>query len=295
MADEQQPKKTYRGNCHCGAFIYEIDLPEIKAVNDCNCSICSKKGYLWLFPGGLDSIKIVKGSVDELTNYTFGKGNLHHKFCPHCGIGVLAVFPNGPPNQNVGLNARTIQGLDTWSLPSNTYDGAALGEKHVPPQYSGSIPSEQVEDGKICTGSCHCGSVQVALSSKQIDGTFTERIGECNCSICQRNGYIWIWPRREHVVIHGDAENIGRYFFKGSDLLAKIFCKKCGVQLTNEPALLSEAEIAALSEDGRNLYGFVRPLHPVNLRVLDGLDLGAIKDKVEKIPGANNPPKYQEP
>jgi hypothetical protein len=70
--------KTYRGNCHCGAFVYEVKLPEIKGVGQCNCSICTKKGYLWVFPS-TENFKIVKGAESDLTEYQFGVKNLTHK------------------------------------------------------------------------------------------------------------------------------------------------------------------------------------------------------------------------
>lgn len=78
MAKPEQAPKTYRGNCHCGAFVYEVELPEIKSVNECNCSICYKKGYLWLFPPA-DAFKIVKGDEDALTAYSFSTGTTLHK------------------------------------------------------------------------------------------------------------------------------------------------------------------------------------------------------------------------
>jgi hypothetical protein len=79
MADTAElPLQTYRGNCHCGAFVYEAQLPEIKVAYECNCSICYKKAYLWNFagPGG---IKIVKGDDNTLKSYTFNAGNTIHK------------------------------------------------------------------------------------------------------------------------------------------------------------------------------------------------------------------------
>ena len=80
MADTtEQAEKTYRGNCHCGAFVYECQLPEIKTANECNCSICYKKGYLWQFPPA--GIKFVKGDEKELRQYTFLTGKIVHKAC----------------------------------------------------------------------------------------------------------------------------------------------------------------------------------------------------------------------
>ncbi|KAH7123343.1 glutathione-dependent formaldehyde-activating enzyme [Dactylonectria estremocensis] len=291
MADVEELTKTYRGNCHCGAFVYEIDLPEIKTVNECNCSICSRKGYLWLFPPTRDGFKIVKGAEDELTTYTFAAKHLHHKFCPTCGTGVVATMPG---QAMFGLNVHSIQGLNTWALERTPVDGAALGAAYEPLPYSGTLPAAQIEGGKVYTGSCHCGAVQVALTSKPIDSSFSDTIGECNCSSCERNAYIWVWSLRDQVVLHGDPNVIGRYTFN-TKVVDKTFCKKCGVQMTNQPALQSNEAVASMSEAQRKVYNLVKSMQPVNLRVLEGIDLVGLKDKIQKIHGADRPPLYVNP
>jgi hypothetical protein len=80
MAETEAPLKTYRGNCHCGAFVYEVTMPEIKKVGECDCSICVKKGYIYEF-ADKNNFKVVKGSEDELTSYTFGPKTMVHKVC----------------------------------------------------------------------------------------------------------------------------------------------------------------------------------------------------------------------
>src|SRR5690606_33723486 len=41
---------SYSGSCHCGKISYEVE-GEIEQVIDCNCSHCSRKGYLlWFVP-----------------------------------------------------------------------------------------------------------------------------------------------------------------------------------------------------------------------------------------------------
>lgn len=41
----------YRGNCVCGRYRFEIFLPgAIETASSCTCSVCLKKGYLWLAP-----------------------------------------------------------------------------------------------------------------------------------------------------------------------------------------------------------------------------------------------------
>jgi len=39
---------THRGGCHCGAVRFEADAAAYLMVQDCNCSICSKVGFLHL-------------------------------------------------------------------------------------------------------------------------------------------------------------------------------------------------------------------------------------------------------
>jgi hypothetical protein len=75
-----QPLKKYRGNCHCGAFVYEVKVPEIKEVYECNCSICYKKGYMLVVVADhASNYEVVKGSEDQLVNYTFGERKFDHK------------------------------------------------------------------------------------------------------------------------------------------------------------------------------------------------------------------------
>ncbi len=80
--------KTYRGNCHCGAFIYEADLPEIKSVSECNCTVCHKKGLLHVYTSP-QNIRVVKGNESALTAYLFGL-----KRWPHMVIFPAPLYPS---------------------------------------------------------------------------------------------------------------------------------------------------------------------------------------------------------
>jgi hypothetical protein len=79
MAADQENTKTYRGNCHCGAFVYEATLPEITTVSKCDCSLCSKKAYHWTSAAKPGSFKVVKGDEDDLSVYAFGSKAISHK------------------------------------------------------------------------------------------------------------------------------------------------------------------------------------------------------------------------
>ncbi len=78
MSEPEQPLQTYRGNCHCGAFVFELKTPEIKTYGECNCSICSRKGYAWLFPAA-GAFSVVKGDEKDLTEYKFNAEKYSHK------------------------------------------------------------------------------------------------------------------------------------------------------------------------------------------------------------------------
>ncbi|GKT48667.1 centromere protein V [Colletotrichum spaethianum] len=300
---EQESNRTYRGNCHCAAFVYEVDLPEIKTVSECNCSICTKKGTLWVMPAP-EKFRVVKGAEKDLSSYKFGSEQMIHKFCGNCGTAIMVDFPNGPPNMKIALNVRSIQDLDTLKLERKPFNGASYGAQYEPPAHRGPRPTAKIEGGKLYNGSCHCGAVTVAVISKPIDETYEDTIIDCNCSICERvsrypdrvhahNAYIWVKPDADQLVLSGEDDNIGRYTFSHR-ILAKTFCKTCGVPLTNQFNPLTEEEYNALTEKAQFWHKWSKDKHPVNVRVLHGVDLKSLKihhvdGKTEHQPGYVNP------
>ncbi|KAK8051982.1 aldehyde-activating protein [Apiospora rasikravindrae] len=107
--------------------------------------MCTKNGALWVF-SLKDSFRWVKGDEDDLTDYTFGRMLVTHRFCPTCGASLLAagfthepqpreepefvLNVNGPPPIPKGtgekreritlsltmVQARAIQDLNIYSL-----------------------------------------------------------------------------------------------------------------------------------------------------------------------------------
>lgn len=39
---------NYRGSCHCGTIAYEVE-GDLDQVIQCNCSLCSRRGWLLWF------------------------------------------------------------------------------------------------------------------------------------------------------------------------------------------------------------------------------------------------------
>ncbi|MEA5595182.1 GFA family protein [Rivularia sp. UHCC 0363] len=96
---------TYEGGCHCGAVRFQVVVRERKA-DDCNCSICTKKGFIHLIVPQ-DRFTLLKGE-DNLTTYTFNTGVAKHKFCKNCGIHSFYI-PRSHPDC-IDVNLRCLDG-----------------------------------------------------------------------------------------------------------------------------------------------------------------------------------------
>jgi hypothetical protein len=73
------------GGCHCGAVQFEAEVPELPVpALDCNCSMCSRTGFLHVIVPHED-FELITGR-DALTSYRFGTGAADHLFCRTCGV-----------------------------------------------------------------------------------------------------------------------------------------------------------------------------------------------------------------
>lgn len=136
QTDQNTPIRTYRGNCHCKAFVYQVQLPELTSAVECNCSICYKKGYLWTFVD-TKKIEVVKGSDASLSRYSFGSQRLEHKvwsidalesriplirrqFCPTCATPLMAEqVRDGTTALNV---SQFYAALQSWVFADSSSD-----------------------------------------------------------------------------------------------------------------------------------------------------------------------------
>ncbi len=94
----------YRGSCHCGAVTFEVEAPDEILVQDCNCSICSKTGFLHLIVPK-SRFRLLSGD-DRLTRYTFGTGVAQHTFCTVCGVKPFYVPRSNP--DGIDVNVRCL-------------------------------------------------------------------------------------------------------------------------------------------------------------------------------------------
>lgn len=104
---------THRGGCHCGRVRFEVQAPAHLQVTDCNCSICSKFGFLHLIVPA-QRFTLLTGR-DELTTYTFNTNVAKHYFCSHCGAKSFYVPRSHPDGFSVNvrcIDSDTIEGMD---------------------------------------------------------------------------------------------------------------------------------------------------------------------------------------
>lgn len=91
----------YRGSCHCEAVQFEVEAPDTVVCQSCNCSICSKSGFLHLIVPK-SKFSLLKGG-GFLTTYTFGTGEAKHMFCAICGIKSFYIPRSNPDGYDVNV------------------------------------------------------------------------------------------------------------------------------------------------------------------------------------------------
>ena len=109
----------HSGGCHCGRVRFELTAHEDILVSECNCSICSKSGYLGL-PVPRSRFTLLQGE-DCLTTYTFNTHVAQHLFCRHCGVKSFYIPRSHPHGYNVNVRC-----LDPGTVKKTTvraFDG----------------------------------------------------------------------------------------------------------------------------------------------------------------------------
>lgn len=105
-----------RGGCHCGAVRFSAEVPATVELLDCNCSICSRTGYLHMIVPHVDFT--LEQGAQALSSYRFGSGAAEHLFCKACGIKSF-YQPRSHP--------------DAWSVHFRCLDADALPSVRITP------------------------------------------------------------------------------------------------------------------------------------------------------------------
>jgi len=111
-------EQTMEGGCHCGRVHFRVTA-SLDRVTYCNCSICSKKGFLHLIVTP-ERFELLSGK-DALTAYRFNTGVAQHMFCSTCGIHPFYV-PRSDPDK-IDVNVRCLDGVDLATIEVKQFDG----------------------------------------------------------------------------------------------------------------------------------------------------------------------------
>lgn len=109
---------TYEGGCHCGRVRFRVTA-ELTGIADCNCSVCTRKGFLHLIVPP-EQFELISGE-DALSTYQFNTGTAKHTFCRHCGIHPFYV-PRSDPDK-IDVNVRCLDDIDLKTLTITPFDG----------------------------------------------------------------------------------------------------------------------------------------------------------------------------
>ena len=119
---------TYEGGCHCGRVRFRVTA-DLDRVTECNCSMCTKKGFLHLIVPP-ERFELLSGR-DDLTTYEFNTRVAKHHFCRHCGVHSFYV-PRSDPDK-IDVNVRCLDGVDPGKITVARFDGrhweASIGDR----------------------------------------------------------------------------------------------------------------------------------------------------------------------
>ena len=112
----------HTGSCHCANIRFEAE-GDFDTVMECNCSHCSKKGYLlWFIPRSTLSVTV---DNDSLATYTFNKHQIKHHFCANCGCAPFG-FGTHDGVEMAAINVRCLDDIDLGKIKRQMVDGRSL-------------------------------------------------------------------------------------------------------------------------------------------------------------------------
>ncbi|MGQ0444260.1 MAG: GFA family protein [Beijerinckiaceae bacterium] len=109
-----------KGSCHCGRIAFEVD-GDVSQVMECNCSHCSRKGYLLWFVAR-QQLKLDTPEAN-LSTYMFNQHVIKHHFCGVCGCAPFGFGTDPKGQETAAVNVRCLPNLDRSKLEVAQYDG----------------------------------------------------------------------------------------------------------------------------------------------------------------------------
>ena len=103
-------KLPLKGSCHCGVIKFQVNI-RLKDLRRCNCSICSRKGFV-MGSAPVDVLTIISGKK-YLSTYKWNTNVAEHYFCKICGINTRHKRRSSP--SEYGYNIACIKGFEmSW-------------------------------------------------------------------------------------------------------------------------------------------------------------------------------------
>ena len=109
---------------------FEVRAPARLTVEECNCSICRKSGYLHLIVDRAH-FRLLQGG-EALSTYRFNTGTAQHLFCKVCGIKSFYVPRSHPDGYSVNarcLDPGTVKGMKVQKFNGAEWEKAAREKK----------------------------------------------------------------------------------------------------------------------------------------------------------------------
>lgn len=122
----------HTGSCHCGIVIVEVEAPAEIEAYECNCSMCSRTGFLHLIVPA-SAFRLVRGEK-ALSLYTFNTGIAKHYFCRHCGCRPFYVPRSNPDGFSVNVRClakETVCSVTVIPFDGRNWEDHAAGLSHL--------------------------------------------------------------------------------------------------------------------------------------------------------------------
>ncbi|KAJ7459708.1 Mss4-like protein [Mycena latifolia] len=89
------------------------------------------------------------------------------------------------------------------------------------------VPWPENAEIKVYTGGCHCKKVRYEFDHPDI---YTMPIVNCNCTICEKTGYLNVFTLEKNFRLTEGADNLTTYGFKDRKIIHR-FCTTCGTSI----------------------------------------------------------------
>ncbi|KAJ1793419.1 hypothetical protein LPJ59_004729 [Coemansia sp. RSA 2399] len=122
----------HKGGCHCNAVTWEIVAPSELRIDECNCTVCSMKGFQHLIVPK-SRFTLLTGK-DNLATYTFNTHIAQHYFCKTCGVQSFYVPRSNPDGYSINfrcLDRTNVARFEMEPLDGQNWEQAAGKLAHL--------------------------------------------------------------------------------------------------------------------------------------------------------------------